>query len=122
MFPSIALERENTMIETNDHDSSIHYSSSRPISNSTERNAPRVKNARLPNSTTINAEASEFCEANVLISLIDGVETRRRCQSPWSHIYITTEKRLVLLCDFHGAFMDFAIASDEDAYETGGAA
>ncbi len=81
----------------------------------------------LPDSTTKNAPPEEFCEADVLVSLIDGIETRQQCEYHWHHIYITSEKKLKYLCDFHNAFMDFAIAQDEQeeslaCCETGGAA
>src|SRR6266581_3667478 len=68
-------------------------------------------------STTKNGPLEEFCEADVLISLIDGVETRQQCESPWHHIHITSEQHLKYLCDFHNAFMDFAIAQDDTGGE-----
>ena len=65
-----------------------------------------------------NSTERNTCEANVLISLIDGVETRQRCESPWKEIYTTSQKQQKRLCAFHSAFMDFAIGRGE----TGGAA
>jgi hypothetical protein len=59
--------------------------------------------------TEKNVQTLHSCEANVLVSLIDGVETRQRCESPWRHIYLTSEKQPKRLCGFHSAFMDFAI-------------
>jgi len=73
----------------------------------------RAKEPSDEDSTTLNAEAVQFCEANVLVSLIDGVETRQQCESPWLHIHITSETHLKYLCDFHSTFMDFATALDE---------
>ena len=75
-----------------------------------------------PDSTTLNVPLEEICDASVLVSLIDGVETRKQCESPWHHIHITSEKHLKYLCDFHSAFMDFAIAQDEQDEQEGGAA
>ena len=80
-----------------------------------------------PDSTTLNVPLEEICDASVLVSLIDGIETRQQCEYHWHHIYITSEKKLKYLCDFHNAFMDFAIAQDEQeeslaCCETGGAA
>lgn len=59
----------------------------------------------------------DLCEANVLISLVDGVATRQQCEYRWTHIYITSQRTVKLLCDFHNAFMDFAIAQDEEKLE-----
>lgn len=81
----------------------------------------------LPQSTTKNAQTAQFCEANVLISLIDGVETRARCEYRARHIYITSEKQPKHLCDFHDAFMNVVMTQDSlegsiACYEMGGAA
>ena len=73
----------------------------------------RIKECSGEDSTTKNAPLEEICDADVLVSLIDGVEIRKQCESPWHHIHITSEKHLKYLCDFHSAFMDFAIAQDE---------
>lgn len=65
-----------------------------------------------------STERNDLCEANVLISLIDGVETRMQCEYRWKEIYTTSQKQQKRLCAFHSAFMDFALEQDA----TGGAA